>query len=265
MRAAAERHGAEIRKLYSENSSAVAEQNYLRKKAAEIKQRQVKNACLSILSTLDTPEAHSMIRKQFDSATNASDKLVGLSLYLNSSAPDKMKVLEEYSKAASQNLVRWEAFLSVVGHNDAEDAIKIIRQVEKSPYFRIEQSNDQRALYATFASNKKKSLLTPEGRDTPCLRPGRQAGRRAQGSCHGSPGLAPGIGHRAGRAERLQHCQAHDKEPAWVQEGLRGKIQEEGRLGINFIKGPAFFPRDSAPVAKRLRQEAAKSHWGDEA
>ena len=38
-----------------------------------------------------------------------------------------------------------------------------MKKLEKDRHFRIEQSNDQRALYLSFASNRKKSLLTAEG------------------------------------------------------------------------------------------------------
>ena len=36
--------------------------------------------------------------------------------------------------------------------------------MERSAAFRIEQTNDQRALYGSFARNRKKSLQTEEGR-----------------------------------------------------------------------------------------------------
>jgi len=36
--------------------------------------------------------------------------------------------------------------------------------MERSDAFRIEQTNDQRALYGSFARNRKKSLQTEEGR-----------------------------------------------------------------------------------------------------
>jgi aminopeptidase N len=42
--------------------------------------------------------------------------------------------------------------------------LDLVTRVEKSPAFRIEQANDQRALYRRFALNRKKSLQTDEGR-----------------------------------------------------------------------------------------------------
>ena len=45
-----------------------------------------------------------------------------------------------------------------------KEALEIIKRIEDSKDFRIEQSNDQRALYGSFAGNRKKSLQTEEGR-----------------------------------------------------------------------------------------------------
>ena len=63
-----------------------------------------------------------------------------------------------------QNLVAWEAFLAVIGSNSSIDAVELVREMERSDAFRIEQTNDQRALYGSFARNRKKSLQTEEGR-----------------------------------------------------------------------------------------------------
>lgn len=106
-----------------------------------------------------------MIKKQLDSAQCATDRVTAFSLYINSQAPDKMDVLRNYQEEAQKNLVSWESFLGVVAGVNSDDCVEIIRAVEKSKHFRIEQANDQRALYCRFAMNRKKSLLTPEGRE----------------------------------------------------------------------------------------------------
>jgi aminopeptidase N len=148
---------------YFEDSS-VPRDGALEEKARVIKNRQAKNICLGILATLDTPDIHALIKQQFETATCATDKLSAFAAYLNSSAPDKVEVLRAFEAESKRNLVAWEAFLAVIGNNSSVDAVEIVREMEKSNAFRIEQANDQRALYGSFARNRKKSLETEEGR-----------------------------------------------------------------------------------------------------
>jgi aminopeptidase N len=136
---------------------------YLEKKALDIKRRQAKNLCLGILAKLESPDVYYLVRKQFNRADNASDKFYAFTFYINSKAKDKMQMLQQYQQEARNNLVAWEMFLSAVGMNDSDDFLGIIKSVEKSPFFHIEQSNDQRALYGRFALNRKKSLQTKDG------------------------------------------------------------------------------------------------------
>jgi aminopeptidase N len=144
--------------------SSVPKDLTLEETARVIKSRQAKNVCLGILATLDTPDIHALIKQQFETATCATDKLSAFAAYLNSSAPDKIEVLRAFEAESKQNLVAWEAFLAVIGSNSSDDAVELIREMERSKAFRIEQTNDQRALYGSFARNRKKSLQTEEGR-----------------------------------------------------------------------------------------------------
>ena len=134
------------------------------KKILEIKARQVKNLALGLLSRLEEEDIYKLIKTQFNEATNATDKISAFSMYINSKAEDKLKLIDEYKQEAKKHLVSWETFLSVIASNDSEDALEIIKNIENSKDFRLEQTNDQRALFARFAMNKKKSLLTEQGR-----------------------------------------------------------------------------------------------------
>ncbi|WNY26814.1 M1 family metallopeptidase [Methanolapillus ohkumae] len=146
----------EDEKLYSVRGS-------LRLKGEQIKRRQVKNNALRLLSTLDTPEIHGHIKRQFLTATNATDRLVAFSAWLNSSAPEKKELTFIYMEECKKDLVAWESFLATVAGTDSPDCLDMVQLIEKDPAFRIEQANDQRALYGTFARNRKYSLQTPEG------------------------------------------------------------------------------------------------------
>ncbi|WP_406661909.1 M1 family metallopeptidase [Methanolobus sp. ZRKC3] len=147
-----------------ENESKSRNQDYLNEQVNAIKDRQVKNTCLSVLSTLDNSIVHEIIREQFETAKNATDKLSAFSYYLNSSAPDRIALMQSFQKEAEEHPVSWEAFLRVIGSNSGDDVFDLVKQVESSNSFRIEQANDQRALYGSFAMNRKKSLQTEKGR-----------------------------------------------------------------------------------------------------
>jgi aminopeptidase N len=132
--------------------------------ARVIKSRQARNFCLWILASLDTPDIHTLIKQQFENATCATDRLSAFSAYMNSSAPDKIELLRLFEAESKKNLIAWEAFLSAIGNNSSIDVVELVREMERSNAFRIEQTNDQRALYGSFARNRKKSLQTKEGR-----------------------------------------------------------------------------------------------------
>lgn len=149
---------------YYENA-AIPRDSTLEETARIIKARQAKNFCLWILASLDTPDIHTLIKQQFETASCATDRLSAFAAYLNSSAPDKIEVLRAFEAESKKNLISWEAFLSAIGNNSSIDAVELVREMERSNAFRIEQTNDQRALYGSFARNRKKSLQTKEGRE----------------------------------------------------------------------------------------------------
>ena len=170
LKAIASRHGDSLISLYwvyneKQNKSKNKNQDYLNEQVNAIKDRQVKNKFLSILSTLDTPIVHDMIREQFEITQNATDKLSAFSYYLDSLAPDRIQLMQAFQKEAEKHPVSWEAFLRVIGSNSGDSVFDLVRQVERSEAFRIEQANDQRALYGSFALNRKKSLQTEKGRE----------------------------------------------------------------------------------------------------
>jgi aminopeptidase N len=166
LKAIASRHEDSLISLYETcNAKIVDNSDYLEDQVHAIKCRQLKNKCLSVLSTLDNPLVHGIIKKQFETAENATDKLAAFSLYLDSSASDKIELMQDYQKEAEKNPVSWETYLRVIGSSSGDDVTDLVRQVEKSQAFRIEQANDQRALFGSFAYNRKMSLQTEKGRE----------------------------------------------------------------------------------------------------
>ncbi|WP_332449085.1 M1 family metallopeptidase [Methanoculleus sp.] len=136
----------------------------LEEEAAAIRRRQRKNACLAVLATLDTPAVHELLLDHFRDATAATDRLTAFRLLLESSAPERQEVLATFSLDSSKRPVAWESFLATVAGSDADDLVSILRGIESSPAFSIEQADQQRALYGRFALNRKRSLETGDGR-----------------------------------------------------------------------------------------------------
>ncbi len=161
--ALAERHRDALLSLYS-TLTADSVPATIPDRIRAIKARQVKNTCLEILATLDSPGVHHLLLRQFHDSRFASDRLNAFRLLLASSSHERLAIFESFMEESSKNLVAWEAFLSTLAGSNAPDLVDLVQRTEKAPAFRIEQANDQRALYVRFAMNRKVSLQTPEGR-----------------------------------------------------------------------------------------------------
>jgi len=164
-KAIASKYTDRLREIYLRYSTKTFGGALVEKKAAEIKARAVANLALGILAELDCDWVWDLIRDQYLTAASASGRLRAFSLYLNSTAPDKMQILDKEYEYAKDNLVAWETFLYAVAANNSVDHLQIIKKIEACEYFRIDQANDQRGLLVAFAYNQKNSLLTKEGRE----------------------------------------------------------------------------------------------------
>ncbi|MEM4756110.1 MAG: M1 family metallopeptidase [Candidatus Woesearchaeota archaeon] len=137
------------------------------KRLASIRPRQMKLHLLMLLASTQTKQANEHIKKCFQTATNATEQYSALRRYLESTLPDKEEVLWKYSNIAKNHPVSWESFLGIVAGADldAQTTVRLIEKAWHHPAFSIVQSNDQRALFGTFARKKRICLLTPQGRE----------------------------------------------------------------------------------------------------
>ena len=132
--------------------------------SAQFKANSVKNLVLTILASLDTPDVHSLIRTQYHNAKSATNRLAALSLYLSSSASDRMEVLLEELARSAHHPLAFENFIAAAA-NTARDTVSYLKVIEASPKFHIEQAGEARSLYLRFAQNRKVSLETEDGRE----------------------------------------------------------------------------------------------------
>ncbi len=161
----ANKYKKELIQLYNECNQNTFKGAYVEKSFKEIKNRSVKNFCLGILSEIETKEIHELIKNQFKNSKNQTDKLVAFSLYIETKANDKDNIIKEFEKESIGNPVQWEQYLSLISRSNAKNTLKQVKRIKKSEAFNIKLPNDQRALLLGFAMNKKKSLLTENGRE----------------------------------------------------------------------------------------------------
>ncbi len=165
LKATAEAHKDKLLASYHAQAAEITGAESLAAKIADIKHRQVKNAALGMIATLDTPDVHDLLTTVFAESGNASDRLTAFAALINSTAGGRMEILRDYMRTAQEHPVAWEGFLAAVASLATEDATTVVREVMASDAFSLEQANDQRALLGRFAQNKKVSLQTREGRE----------------------------------------------------------------------------------------------------
>ena len=128
------------------------------------KTRSVKNLILTLLAGLDTQEIHSMLKERYENAVCSTDRMTALSLYLSSSAPDRMEMLNAELERSKMHPIPFENFISAVSGTSSPDTVRYLKIIESSEAFDPEQTGFARSLYLRFAQNRKISLETEEGR-----------------------------------------------------------------------------------------------------
>lgn len=152
----------ELLALYHKLGTSPLYRSELKHEVVTIKNRRLKTTCLDLLSALETPDIHRLIQDQLN-APNYPDQYTALRTYLKTTAPDRIEVARSLKDHFAQTNVGWESYLSLVGSMEGKEAILLISEMAKDPRYRMEQAPQQRALYMSYTSNRKLSLLTSEG------------------------------------------------------------------------------------------------------
>ena len=164
VQATAERHSAIISQIYDRYAADVPSFEGIAGDVLQIKRRQVKNAALSFLATLDTPEVHEILIRQYRAGPTATDRVGAFAHIVNSSSAERSAIIGDFYERSRNNPVAWETYLSSLAGIASAADIDLIRDARASDAFTMEMANDQRALFGRFAQNKKIALETPEGR-----------------------------------------------------------------------------------------------------
>ena len=165
MSAVAEKNSGILKALLGAYTQSPAQTGSPSELARTFKARSVKNLILRLLATLDTPEIHTLLKERYENAVCATDRMNAFSLYLSSSAPDRMEMLNRELNRSKDKPVAFENFISAVSGTYSPDTVMYLKEVESSEYFHAEQSGESRSLYLRFAENRKVSLETEAGRE----------------------------------------------------------------------------------------------------
>ncbi len=133
--------------------------------ARRFKTHGVRNQILAVLAALDTPKTAELLRREYEQATCATIRLAALSLYLSSSAPDRMELLNAELLRSAHHPLAFENFIAAAAATASPDTVQYLKTIEASAAFHIEQAGCARSLYLRFAQNRKCSLETKEGRE----------------------------------------------------------------------------------------------------
>jgi aminopeptidase N len=119
--------------------------------AAQIAKRSLRNACLSLLSTQEDDEVTTLIRDQFASATNMTDRLSALRCLVHSGrdASDALGVF--YEDFREEGLVI-DSWFAVQAANPSGDGLARVKQLMEHPDFDLLLPNRVRAVVASFCA-----------------------------------------------------------------------------------------------------------------
>ncbi|MBX3041954.1 MAG: DUF3458 domain-containing protein, partial [Bdellovibrionaceae bacterium] len=115
--------------------------------------RRLKNLALSVLVETEDPEILDLVKQQYDSAQNMTDRMTALSLLVDSKDPRKEAALKDFHqmwKSDSLVLTKWFA---VQANATQDDTLEKVAALTKHPDFQITNPNSVYALLRVFGTN----------------------------------------------------------------------------------------------------------------
>ncbi len=147
-RSITERHKDALRELYD---SLCAHAAYV-PDAAGMGQRLLKRAALGYLAALETAETTALVKEQFDTADNMTDRMDALSILNLVDVPERQQALDAfYERFADDHLVvnKW---LTVQAASPLPSTLETVKRLMSHKGFDIKNPNKIRAVINTFAA-----------------------------------------------------------------------------------------------------------------
>ena len=155
----AERHAGPLRQLYD---ALLANAPYV-PDAAGMGLRMLKRAALGYLATLETVETTALVKAQFDSADNMTDRMDALSILNTLDAPAREQALQAfYGRFQTDHLVvnKW---LTVQAAAPLPNALATIKRLMEHSAFDLKNPNKVRAVVNTFANMNPVNFHAADG------------------------------------------------------------------------------------------------------
>ncbi|MDP1835758.1 MAG: aminopeptidase N [Chlamydiales bacterium] len=115
--------------------------------------RELKNACLKLLTRTGEQSVVEQCAKQYWDANNMTDRFTALHMLADLDCPERQQTLKHFYEEWKHDAFVITKWLSVQGASTLDGVMKNILQLEKDPVFDIKVPNLVRALYGSFIGN----------------------------------------------------------------------------------------------------------------
>jgi aminopeptidase N len=130
--------------------------------AASIGKRALKNLALSYLCAAPDEESIALAQRQFDDATNMTDRAAALSALVHARAPGAQAALQRfYDEFQGEALVVDKWFMMQASAPTTD--VAAVRELMKHPAFTLRNPNRARSLVAAFCVNNPVQFHAPDG------------------------------------------------------------------------------------------------------
>jgi aminopeptidase N len=130
--------------------------------AASIGKRSLKNLALSYLCAAPDEESIALAQRQFDEATNMTDRVAALGALVHARAPGAQDALQRfYDEFQGEALVvdKWFMMQATAATTD----VAAVRELMRHPAFTLRNPNRARSLVAAFCSGNPVQFHAPDG------------------------------------------------------------------------------------------------------
>lgn len=131
--------------------------------AASAGRRALKNAALSYLSLLDDPKMGALVKAQFDSADNMTDRMAALACLNERDLPERDTALQAFYDRYKDNTLVVDKWLAVQAMSSLPGAVERVEALLSHPSFSMKIPNKVRAVVGSFASGNPLHFHAKDG------------------------------------------------------------------------------------------------------
>jgi aminopeptidase N len=119
--------------------------------AASAGRRALKNAALEYLAALATAEVTALVKKQFDTADNMTDRMAAMALLADLPGPERQQALDTFHARFTGDAVVLDKWLSVQAISSLPGTLAHVRTLLSHPSYDAKNPNRIRALVGSFS------------------------------------------------------------------------------------------------------------------